>query len=70
MSITVTTDIFCTDCSQWIHGTISNRAKIREARRIAKKEGWNYIKSPYMGKMVDVCPECSKHYKSLKDNEQ
>lgn len=60
MSITVTTDVFCDVCSEWIEGvsaaTYGNVAG--QARGIAYAQGWRRIK--LNGKLSDVCPRCLK----------
>lgn len=63
MSYTITTDIFCENCSVWdpncgVSGT--NQIEVREARRKTKSRGWKMILMDE--RMVDLCPECSKEY--------
>lgn len=68
MSITVTTDVFCDDCSNWIFGDASHKIRKNYARKIAKKNGWKHFKSPITEKMIDVCPKCWKWYESYMKN--
>ena len=57
MSITVTTDVFCDFCDDWVFGTEGPRQNSTEARATAKRHGWERILS-YSGSYVDVCPKC------------
>lgn len=54
MSFTITTDVFCDICSDWVHGTVSWRVEKAKAWKTAKFKGW--IKKD--GKMI--CPLCTK----------
>lgn len=54
MSITISTDVVCDECSAWIDGTFANRPMVAQARRQAKLLGW----SRRGGR--DLCPECSE----------
>ena len=59
MSTTITTDVFCDNCSAWINGfvsCISRKAATKLAREEAKRYGWIYKRID--GKVVDLCPEC------------
>ena len=58
MSITITTDVFCEMCTEWVFGAVGSEADIHAARRNAKKQGWFYIK--HNGYMIDVCPTCKQ----------
>ena len=57
MSITITTDVFCDICGNWIFGVTGPRASARSARRRVKDNGWIRRRLPN-GKMIDVCPHC------------
>ena len=58
MSITVTSDVFCDVCSQWVFGYVGPRMSHSKARRRAQGEGWKRIKIG--GKLQDVCPDCQE----------
>ena len=60
--IRVTTDIFCDDCGNWIHGGVSNEKDATRARRIAREQGWVVRRRP--GQIVDICPGCQEGEKS------
>ena len=60
--IRVTTDVFCDDCGNWVHGGVSNEKDATSARRIARELGWVVRRRP--GRMVDICPGCQKGEKS------
>lgn len=62
MSITVTTDVFCDVCNDWVEG-VSGRdfADKENARKHAKQHGW--IMMYWDGKLIDLCPECQKENK-------
>ena len=59
MSITISMDVFCNYCGNWVHGTTGYKLGARRARRNAKREGWVRRLSPATGKMIDVCPVCA-----------
>jgi hypothetical protein len=62
MSITITTDVFCDRCSDWVHGTTGPRPDAWTARLSATRMGWSRIKED--GKLKDICPNCNvKEYK-------
>lgn len=58
VSITVSTDIVCDVCHDWIHGTSGPRSNAKEARRVAKRKGWR--RTTIDGTKVDVCPKCRR----------
>lgn len=40
MSILITTDVSCDRCGWWIDGCTGTKSKIRQARVIARGDGW------------------------------
>lgn len=60
MSITISVDVFCNYCPNWVHGMMGYKPGVRRARRKAKAEGWVRRLSPATGMMVDICPACAK----------
>lgn len=56
MSATITTDIFCDVCGDWIHGASLRKEAVAFARRKAKESGWVYRLVD--GEYKDICPEC------------
>lgn len=54
MSITVTTDVFCDQCGDWVFGIASHKIENKKARLNAKKQGWLRIKNQ------DICPSCKE----------
>lgn len=62
MSITISTDVFCNICGNWIEGSCGPRPQVRQARRAAKKAGWLRCHSPFDGCLIDACPGCVKEY--------
>jgi hypothetical protein len=60
MSITVTTEIFCSWCSNWLEGTVTAHAQIQQSRAIARKDGWAFRWSINRQRFEDVCPDCLK----------
>lgn len=52
MSITITTDVFCDECNDWVHGTTGPRSATREARSVARANGWKCDRDG------DLCPTC------------
>lgn len=59
MSITVTTDVFCNNCTDWTEG-VSGRdfADPKAARKHAKQNGWISIYRDK--KLIDLCPACKR----------
>jgi hypothetical protein len=57
MTIRYTTDIFCDQCANWLHGTISEQPKGQECLDMARELGWT--RKVIRGRKVDLCPECS-----------
>jgi len=62
MSIVISTDVSCEICGNWIHGTTGSKIEIREARRVAKADGWTRSPSPFTGERCDMCKDCAKKY--------
>lgn len=59
MSITVTTDVFCDGCGNWINGVYThNRAAITRARSVALRNGWKVVTDSTHLKR-DYCPDCA-----------
>lgn len=67
MSVTVTTDIFCDRCGDWMEG-VSGRTFVdkRLARRKARTEGWVYKYDHTENKYKDFCPNCKKQIKKIR----
>lgn len=62
MSITVSTDVFCDDCSSWEDGATGSKIRAKAARAIVKEMGWKrYLVN---GKWIDLCPVCAAAYES------
>lgn len=62
MVVRVTTDVFCDECGDWVHGTISNEKQAIFARAVAREQGWIVRRRP--GRMVDICPRCQEKEES------
>jgi len=56
MSVTISTDVFCDQCGNWIEGVTGAKPRHKEARRVAKEAGWSY--HPSHG-YQDLCPICA-----------
>lgn len=54
--VRITTTVFCNACGNWLETSISNRAKVRLARRKAKEAGWATRRTPEG--LRDYCPHC------------
>lgn len=59
MSATVSTDIFCDNCPDWIHGVTGPRQDMDKARAVAAAVGWTRHRLG-RGRLVDLCPDCTK----------
>jgi hypothetical protein len=59
LSITVTTDVFCDRCVNWVDGLSGVQAFRKEARRIAASQGWVRRRDD-KGRLLDLCPDCAK----------
>jgi hypothetical protein len=53
MSYTITTDVFCDKCCDWIHGTTGGTILRRAAKAAAERAGWKFIKGEH------ICPRCA-----------
>jgi len=60
MSFTVTIDVRCDTCTDWIDGTRGQLTTKREAREAAKRAGWKYSEGR------DICPQCSCDYEHIR----
>lgn len=58
MSITVTTDVFCDWCSNWIEGTVAKCAHTQKSRAMAQESGWIFRWSVARQRYEDICPGC------------
>lgn len=58
MNTTITTDIFCDICHDWICGVTGIEPHIKQARKVAKQNGWT--RRRVNGRMLDLCTKCSK----------
>lgn len=56
MSITITTDVFCDMCSEWIHGATGPKPFPKRSRALAFSAGWGRLKRN--GRTLDLCPTC------------
>lgn len=59
MSYSITTDVFCDECGDWVHGCVSYKVRKITASNVAIKEhGWhiNYLN----GIKKHYCPDCWK----------
>ena len=59
MSVRITTDIFCDQCSNWEHGVTCDAPDIKSTRKALKKLGWTYKLNTEEGYYEDLCPACS-----------
>jgi hypothetical protein len=59
VSFTITTDVFCDECSDWTSGVSGPHNGKREAWRNAKSRGWAKRRGKHL------CPVCNgiAHYK-------
>lgn len=57
MSITITTDVFCDKCNEWVFGATEGHARPKEARERARKAGWK--RKRVEGRTFDLCPTCA-----------
>ena len=65
MSLIIQTDINCDvqgkKCVWWVYGgPAGSTAKVREARRYAKRDGWIRRYNKMLNRWEDVCPKCQK----------
>jgi uncharacterized Zn finger protein (UPF0148 family) len=58
VSITITTDVFCDVCGDWVDGVSSTKPLPKKALSAAKRDGWIRVKRD--GKTIDVCPKCQE----------
>ena len=56
--IRVTTDVFCDECGNWVHGQVGREKRVTRACQIAADQDW--IVKRQNGQVVDICPECQK----------
>jgi len=63
MSVTITVDITCDKCGQWIHCYVG-KPTARKAREIAKRYGWTTVRSK-VKRNNDLCPKCSNDLKEI-----
>lgn len=58
MSLSITTDVFCDVCCDWVNGltTASYGNVAGKARATAYQGGWRRVK--IKGKLRDLCPKC------------
>ncbi len=63
MSVVFSADVFCDNCSDWVHGVTSRTrgALVQKARDTARKAGWSY--SPGKTNYRDLCPPCLEKFK-------
>lgn len=52
MSVTIVTDVFCDGCNTWTAGTTGPKPEVREARKSARRAGWQCDSTG------DWCPDC------------
>lgn len=53
MSFTITTDVFCDKCGDWIHGVAASATMKAEAWAKARTSGWSKKDGKH------VCPMCN-----------
>ena len=61
MTVRYTADVFCDNCGDWVHGTVSHKPTglARPALEVAKNAGWSrHNASDYL----DLCPTCLQDY--------
>ena len=58
MSLTISTDVVCDECADWIHGGVGLKAQPHKARRIAATVGWTRRRSND-GRFIDLCDRCT-----------
>lgn len=58
MSMTITTDVFCDDCSDWTEGVSAIKIQAKTALAIAKSRGWKRIREGNL--VLDLCPACAR----------
>jgi hypothetical protein len=54
VSVTITTDVFCDECSHWAHFGTGTKSQTGEALRAARAAGWTVLAS---GRCT--CPKCN-----------
>ena len=65
MSIVKTIDVFCNRCGSHIGDTVDVPAKT--VRRIARDNGWKYLRHKPTGRMHDLCENCWDKHAVRKD---
>lgn len=58
MSIQITTDVFCDQCSAWGHHSTGRKADVAGAKAAAKQDGWTFQR--VAGREKSACPVCNK----------
>lgn len=65
MSFTITTDVFCDDCGNWMSGPggiVSNKVEKRRAWKKAVTNGWKRAEITY----EMLCPRCVEKIEKAK----
>ena len=58
MTVRYTVDVFCDECANWFHYTVTQFPRNRAARKAAKSVGWKTKRNSSSRFMVDICPAC------------
>lgn len=63
MSFTITTDVFCDNCSDWTSGVSEGSPNRTKAWLVAKSRGWTKVDGKHL------CPLCNgKAYGKISEN--
>lgn len=58
MSLTITTDVSCDRCPQWVDGISAMRIKGKQARALANSAGWARAWNAETQSYEDLCQAC------------
>jgi hypothetical protein len=61
MSLTISTDVFCDQCSDWTYGPTGPRTNKKLAPAMAKRAGWKITSRKHL------CPRCAHEHQPRKD---